>query len=55
MPTVRFECDQPLLDRVREVARQEHRPVVWQVTRLINEALDLRERRSAERRPDSVR
>lgn len=54
MPTVRFECDQPLLDRVRESAKREHRPVVWQVVRLVTEALDERERRLAERQPESV-
>ena len=42
MATVRIDLDRPPFDRVRELARIDHRPVLWQLERLLEEAIEQR-------------
>ena len=51
MPSYKIDLEEPVDDRVRESAHEDHRPVLWQIEHLIREALD---RRDEQRRPETV-
>jgi hypothetical protein len=40
--TVRIDLERPPFDRVREMARLDHRPVLWQLEQLLSEAIEHR-------------